>query len=160
MTDLGLTPVSCACGVTGLWEPNPNHAAAIDDLKRRCEMFGTLGLTKFYAPMTTTAKFTKDDYPPGVENMRQVGEVAKQFNMTGMAEFTRASTYVATLGTMLQMKRAAAHPNFKLLLDCYHFWSGRVSSKISIGSNRATSATCTFRTSPTCRESCSNRRRA
>ena len=27
LTDLGLTPVSCACGVQGLWEPNPNHAA-------------------------------------------------------------------------------------------------------------------------------------
>src|SRR5882672_6778797 len=51
LTDNGLTPVSCACGVNGLWEPNPNHAAALDDLKRRCEMFGTLGLTKFYAPV-------------------------------------------------------------------------------------------------------------
>src|SRR6266581_2797875 len=24
-----------------------------------------------------------------------------------------------------QMTRAAAHPNFKLLFDCYHFWSGQ-----------------------------------
>ena len=27
LTDLGLTPVSAACGVQGIWEPNPNHAA-------------------------------------------------------------------------------------------------------------------------------------
>lgn len=125
LTDNGLTPVSCACGVNGLWEPNPNHAAALDDLKRRCEMFATLGLARFYAPVTTTAKVTDDDYKAGADNMRQVGEIARQFNMTGMAEFTRASSFIATLGTMLQMKRAAAHPNFTLLFDCYHFWSGQ-----------------------------------
>ena len=43
LTDLGLTPVSCACGVGGLWEPNPNHAAALENLKKRCEMFAALG---------------------------------------------------------------------------------------------------------------------
>src|SRR5213596_129419 len=62
LTDLGLTPVSAACGVGGLWEPNPNHAAALENLKRRCEMFGTLGLTRIYAPTATTQKFTQDDY--------------------------------------------------------------------------------------------------
>jgi len=125
LTDLGLTPVSCACGVSGLWEPNPNHAAALENLKARCEVFATLGLARFYAPVTATAKFTLDDYKAGVDNMRQVGDLARQFNMTGMAEFTRASTFISTLGTMLQMKRAAAHPNFTLLFDCYHFWSGQ-----------------------------------
>src|SRR5437016_2964835 len=51
LTDNGLTPVSAACGVGGLWEPNPNHAAALDNLKKRCEMFGELGLTRIYAPV-------------------------------------------------------------------------------------------------------------
>src|SRR5436190_16980192 len=99
LTDNGLTPVSCACGVNGLWEPNPNHAAAIESLKKRCELLATLGLTHFYAPVTPTTKFTSDDYKTGVENMRKVGDVAKQFNMTAMFEFTRASTFIATLGT-------------------------------------------------------------
>src|SRR6478752_3355345 len=61
MTDLGLTPVSAACGVGGLWEPNPNHAAALENLKKRCEMFATLGLTRIYSPTATTQKFTQDD---------------------------------------------------------------------------------------------------
>src|SRR5437763_8630498 len=43
LTDNGLTPVSCACGVNGLWEPNPNHAAAIESLKKRCEQLTVLG---------------------------------------------------------------------------------------------------------------------
>ena len=50
LTDLGLTPVSCACGVGGLWEPNTNHAAALEDLKKRCEMFADAGLKHIYAP--------------------------------------------------------------------------------------------------------------
>jgi sugar phosphate isomerase/epimerase len=57
--------------------------------------------------------------------MRTVGEVAKQFRMTAMAEFTRASTFIATLGTMVRMIHDTAHPNLRMLFDCYHFWSGQ-----------------------------------
>ena len=124
LTDLGLTPVSGACGVGGLWEPNPNHAAALENLKKRCEMFAALGLTRIYAPTATTQKFTQDDYKTGADNMRQVGEIAKQFGMTAMAEAVRASTFISTLPTLLKMTRDAAHPNVAPLLDFYHFWSG------------------------------------
>ena len=44
--------------------------------------------------------------------------------MTMTAEFTRGSAFISTLPTMLKVTRAAAHPNVKPLLDCYHFWSG------------------------------------
>jgi 2-keto-myo-inositol isomerase len=124
LTDLGLTPVSCACGVAGLWEPNPNHAAALENLKKRCEMFASLGLSRIYAPVATTQKFTQDDYKTGADNMRAVGEIAKQFQMTAMAEAVRTSTFISTLPTLLKMTRAAGHPNMAPLLDCYHFWSG------------------------------------
>jgi 2-keto-myo-inositol isomerase len=124
LTDLGLTPVSCACGVQGLWEPNPNHAAALENLKKRCEMFAELGLTRIYAPTATTQKVTLDDYKTGVDNMRAVGEIAKQFRMTALAEFVRTSSFISTLTTLLKMTRLAAHPNMGPLLDCYHFWSG------------------------------------
>src|ERR1700686_5862416 len=49
LTDLGLTPVHAATGVTGLWEPNPNRTASLENLKKRCEMFATLGLNHVYA---------------------------------------------------------------------------------------------------------------
>jgi len=87
-------------------------------------MFGTLGLNHIYAPTATTQKFTQDDYKAGVDNMREVGEVAKQFQMTAMAEAVRTSTFISTLTTLLKMTRAAGHPNLAPLLDCYHFWSG------------------------------------
>ena len=124
LTDLGLTPVSCACGVQGLWEPNPNRAASLENLKKRCEMFAALGLNRIYSPTATTQKFTLDDYKTGVDNMREVGEIAKQFRMTAMAEFVRTSSFISTLTTLLKMTRLAAHPNVAPLLDCYHFWSG------------------------------------
>ena len=124
LTDLGLTPVSAACGVGGLWEPNPTHAESLENLKKRCEMFATLGLTRIYSPTGTTQKFTQDDYNAGVDNVREVGDIARQFRMTAMAEFVRSSTFISTLTTLLKMTRAAAHPNVAPLLDCYHFWSG------------------------------------
>jgi sugar phosphate isomerase/epimerase len=124
LTDNGLTPVSAACGVAGLWEPNPNHASALDTLRMRCEMFATLGLPHIYQPVGGMQKFTEDDYKTGADNARSVGEVAKEFRMTVMAEFVRGSSFISTLPTALQVMRAAAHPNVAIVFDCYHFWSG------------------------------------
>jgi len=124
ITDLGLTLVHGATGVGGLLESNANHAAALDNLKKRCEMFAALGLKGVYTTSTTTQKFTVEDYRAGAENMHQAGDVAKQFNMSLRIEFVRTSSFVSTLPTALKMTRAAAHPNVAVLLDCYHFWSG------------------------------------
>ena len=124
LTDQGLTPVSCACGVFGLWEPNPNRAAAVENFKKRCDQFAMLGLKRIYSPTATTQKISSDDYKAGADNMREIGEIAKQFGMIAMAEAVRTSTFISALPTLLQMTRAAAHPNIAPLLDCYHFWSG------------------------------------
>jgi sugar phosphate isomerase/epimerase len=124
ITDLGLNLVHAATGVTGLWEPNPNRAAALDDLKKRCEMYANMGLNRVYAATATSKKVTVEDYEAGPENMHDAGEVAKQFNMSLRIEFLRTSTFISTLPTILKMTRAAAHPNIVPMLDCYHFWSG------------------------------------
>lgn len=87
-------------------------------------MFAAMGIEKIYAPTTTTGKFTLDDYKSGAQNMHQVGEIARQYHLTAMVEFVRASSFVCTLPTLLNMTRAAAHPNLRPMLDCYHFWSG------------------------------------
>jgi 2-keto-myo-inositol isomerase len=124
LTDLGLTPVCCACDQFGLWEPNPTRAAAVENFKKRCERFAALGLTRIYSPTPTTLKFTPEDYKAGADNMREVGEIAGQFGMKAMVEAVRSSTFISTLPTLLSMTRAAAHPNVAPLLDFYHFWSG------------------------------------
>jgi 2-keto-myo-inositol isomerase len=124
ITDLGLNLVHAATGVTELWEPNPNRAAALDNLKRRCEMYASMGLNRAYASTATGKKVTEDDYKAGADNMHDAGEVAKQFNMSLRIEFLRTSTFISTLPTILKMTRAAAHPNISPMLDFYHFWSG------------------------------------
>ncbi len=122
--DLGLNLVHAATGVTELWEPNPNHDAALDNLKKRCEMYATMGLNRIYASTATSKKVTEEDYKAAPDNMYDAGEVAKQFDMKLRIEFLRTSTFISTLPTLLKLMRAAAHPNIEPLLDCYHFWSG------------------------------------
>jgi 2-keto-myo-inositol isomerase len=124
LTDLGLTPVSASCGVGGIFEPNPNRASALDNLKRRCEMFASLGLPRIYSTTGTTERFTQDDYKTAAANMREVGEIARQFGLVAMAEALRTSTFISTLSSLLKVTREANHPNMKPLLDFYHFWSG------------------------------------
>lgn len=124
LTDLGLTPVCGACGVVGLWEPNPKRPALLDEFKRRCEMFKTLGLARIYSPTVTTAAFKADDYKAGADNMREVATIAKQFEMLVMAEAVRNSTFISTLPTLLRLVREAAHPSMAALFDFYHFYSG------------------------------------
>lgn len=124
ISDLGLELVHGATGVTEIWEPSPNRAASLDNLKRRCDMFANMGLHRVYSPTTCTRKITADDYKAGVDNMREAGEVAKQFNTSLRLEFLRSSTFISTLPTILKMTREAAHPNIAPMLDCYHFWSG------------------------------------
>src|SRR5262245_15719162 len=122
--DLGLTAVSGACGVNGLIEPNPKRTAAIDDFKKRCDQFATLGLTRVYSTTATTIKPAEDDYKQAGDNLREIGDVARQFKLTAMFEFVRQSTFASTLRTLLGITRAAAQPNVGVLFDFYHFWSG------------------------------------
>jgi sugar phosphate isomerase/epimerase len=122
LTDLGLTPVMCASGVFGIWEPGDNRPMLLDSFKRRCEQFATLGLTRIYTPSAATQRYSADDYKSGPDRMREVGDIARQFGMTALIEATRASTYVAALPTMLTLTRASG--NVRPLLDFYHFWSG------------------------------------
>ena len=123
-SDLNLTPVSGACGVTGLLEPNPRRTAALDDFKKRCAMWAELGIPRIYATTQTTIVPKADDYKAAAGNVHDVGEIAKEHGLTAMFEFTRTSTFASTLRTLLSITRAAAHPNVGPLFDCYHFWSG------------------------------------
>jgi 2-keto-myo-inositol isomerase len=96
----------------------------LDDLKTTAEMTAALGVDRIVCPCGTTATYTADHYKRGVENLREAGDVAKQFGVTVMLEFMRGSTFIGTLPTALNTVREAAHPNVKPMFDCYHFWAG------------------------------------
>lgn len=124
LTDLNLIAVSGVTGVFGLWEPNPKFEANLEAFRRRCEQFAHLGAPVVYSPCVTQERFTADDYKRGLDNIRRVAAIAQDFKLKVAAEFVRNSTYMASLPTALRLKREAAHPNFGILFDCYHFWSG------------------------------------
>jgi len=124
VTDLGLTPVSCASVLPDFWIPGPNRAAALETWKKRCDQFSTFGLSHIYCPAVTSRKVTADDYKGAVDCIREGGEAAAQNKMTAMIEFARNSSFISTLTTALKLIREAAHPNVHPMLDCYHFWSG------------------------------------
>ena len=116
ITDLGLNPVQGATGVTELFEPNPNRSAALDNLKRRCEMYASMGLSRVYATTATSKKITEEDYKAAPENIHDAGEVAKQFSMSLRIEFLRNSTFISTLPTILKMTRAR---RIRILRPCW-----------------------------------------
>ena len=124
LADLGLTPVSGACGVNGLIEPNAGRAAALDSFKKRCEMWAEIGIPRIYSTTATTIKPAPDDYKSAADNVREVARIAAQFKLIAAFEFVRQSTFASTLPTILSITRAANEPNLGPLFDFYHFWSG------------------------------------
>jgi 2-keto-myo-inositol isomerase len=104
--------------------PIPKFEENLEAFKKRCEQFAELGAPLVYSPCATSAKFTPDDYGGSLQNIRHAAEVARQFQLKVAAEFVRNSTFLASLPTALRLHREAAHSNFGILFDCYHFWSG------------------------------------
>lgn len=122
--DLGLSAVSSQAVLPDLWIPGPARAASLETWKKRCEQFSSLGLPRLYCPSVTTRKVTPDDYKATPGCIHESGEIAKQYNLTTMIEFTRTSTHLATLTSALKMIREAGHPNVRPMMDFFHFWSG------------------------------------
>lgn len=122
--DLGLTPVCSTPGLADFWNPNPTRKASLEVWKKRCEQFATFGVKNIYTSANTAMKIKADDYKEGPACMREAAEISKQYGMTSLIEFTRSSTYISTLSTLLKLTREAAHPNVKPMLDFYHFYSG------------------------------------
>lgn len=124
LSDNGLTPVHGTVGQFGLIEPNEKHAAAIDQLKRRLEMFAVLGIKKVYTTTIGGPKVALEDYAKIADQLRVVGDAAQAFDAVFSIECVRASNYMSTLLTGLRVTRQAAHPNVGVMFDFYHFWSG------------------------------------
>ena len=123
LSDLGMTAVSSS-GVRGLAEPSNARPKILEELRATCELIAGLGVDRIVCPCGTTATYVADDYKRGVDNLREAGDIAKQFGLTVMLEFMRGSTFIGTLPTALNTVREAAHPNVKPMLDCYHYWAG------------------------------------
>ena len=124
LSDLNLVPASAAVVLQDIWLPGPARAESLEAWRRGCEQMANLGLQKVYSPSVTNRRLTPDDFAATPQAIYEAGEIAAEFDLTAMIEFTRTSTHLATLTSSLEMIRAAGHPNVRPMLDFFHFWSG------------------------------------
>ncbi len=124
MTDSGLTPVSAAAVLPDIWIPGPERQASLETWRRRCDQYVQLGLEKIYAPSITRRPVTPEDFAATPDAIREVGEITSEYGLTAMIEFTRTSTHLATLPSVLRAIHEADHPSIRPMLDFFHFWSG------------------------------------
>jgi sugar phosphate isomerase/epimerase len=128
LADLGLKVVACS-GQTGLVDPNPARPQNLEDLKWKCELMQGLGCDRLATPSasppyTDCLRFTESDYERGLDNLREAAEIARPYGVTLMLEFIRLTNFCGSLPTALKLVRAANHPNARVMLDTFHFWTG------------------------------------
>jgi 2-keto-myo-inositol isomerase len=123
LDDLGLKAVSSS-NQLGLPEPGDTRARSLEDLKWKVELAQQIGADRLVCPSAGAGTYTLDDYKRGVDNMREAAEIAKPFGITLMLEFARTSRFAACLPTALKLVRETNHPNFRVMMDTWHFWGG------------------------------------
>ena len=123
LDDLGLRAVSSSNQLQ-LPEPGNARTQALEDLKWKVELAKTIGADRLVTPSAGTGVYTEDDYKKGIDNMREAAEIAKPFGVTLMLEFARTSRFAACLPTALKLVREVNHPNYKVMMDTWHFWGG------------------------------------
>ncbi len=124
LDDLGMTPVSASTGLPDLWIPGPEREASLEEWRRRCDQYAALGLNKLYSASVTSRPVSVEDFAATPASVREAADIAAEYGLTCMIEFMRTSTHLATLGSALSVTRAADHPNLKMMIDFFHFWSG------------------------------------
>ena len=124
LEDLDLTPVSAAVVLQDIWLPGPARAESLEAWRRGCDQFANLGLQRIYSPSVTNRPVTADDFAATPDCIGEAGDIAAEYGLTAMIEFTRTSTHLSTLTSSLQVIRAAARPNVRPMIDFFHFWSG------------------------------------
>ena len=124
LDDLGQTPVCAAVALPDLWIPGPQREESLESWRRSCDQLAELGLEKIYSPSITFREVTADDFAATPAAVREVAEISAEYGLTCMIEFLRNSNHLATLGSALNVTRAADHPNIRPMIDFFHFWSG------------------------------------
>jgi 2-keto-myo-inositol isomerase len=133
--DLDITLVAAAGAQRGLVEPRAERAANLEGMKGFLTLAHAVGIPRMVMPSLTVdhlnpdasgliSTYTLDDYKRAVDNLREVGEIAKPYGVTMMFEFVRGTVFVNSLPTALRLVREANHPNVRVMIDTYHFWGG------------------------------------
>jgi 2-keto-myo-inositol isomerase len=124
LNDLGLRAVSSSNQLF-LEEPGERRASSLEALRWKVELAEIIGADRLVVPSAASGRYDSVDvYSEVVDNLREAAEIARPHNVSLMVEFTRASTLINNLRTALMVVRRADHPNLRVMLDTFHFWSG------------------------------------
>src|SRR5262245_869167 len=123
LDSLGLRPASTSNQLF-LMEPGEQRLKSIEELKWKVELIQAIGGDRLVTPSAGTGTYTEDDFKRGIDNMREAAEIARPFGVTLMLEFARTSRFAASLPTALSLVRELNHPNYRVMMDTYHFWGG------------------------------------
>ena len=123
LDDLGLRAVSSSNQLF-LEESGPRRAPSVEDLRWKVELAEIIGADRLVIPSAASEPHTIDDYPEVIDNLREAADIAAPHGVTLMVEFTRLSTLINNLRTALRVVREADHPNLRVMMDTFHFWSG------------------------------------
>ena len=123
LDDLGLRPASTSNQLF-LMEPGEQRLKSIEELKWKVELIQAIGGDRLVTPSAGTGTYTEDDFKRGIDHMREAAEIARPFGVTLMLEFARTSRFAGSLPTALSLVRETKHPNYRVMMDTYHFWGG------------------------------------
>ena len=123
LDDLGLKVASCSNQLF-LEESGPRRATVLEDLKWKVDLAEIIGADRMVVPSAASEPHSIDDYDQVIANLREAADIAEPHQVTLMVEHTRLSTLINNLRTALMVVRKADHPNLKVMLDTFHFWSG------------------------------------
>ncbi len=123
LDDLGLRPASTSNQLF-LMEPGEQRLKSVEEQKWKVELIQAIGGDRLVTPSAGTGTYTEDDFKRGIDNMRDAAEIARPFGVTLMLEFARTSRFAGSLATALWLVRETRHPNYRVMMDTYHFWGG------------------------------------
>ena len=123
LDDLGLRVVSSSNQLF-LDEAGPQRDQALEDLRWKLDLMAAIGADRLVCPSVASQTHVRDDYDGLIERYHEAAELARPYGACLMLEFTRTSRLVSNLRTALMVVRRLGHPNFRLMLDTYHFWAG------------------------------------
>ncbi len=115
-----------ACFVAGLITSTGDaKRKAFDAAKARFELCQELGAKVICCVADGPAAPTLDDYHTAAEQTREVCDLAGSFGLSVALEFVAGFPFIGTLATTAKVVNDADHVNLGILLDCFHFWTGR-----------------------------------
>ncbi|MBI3693510.1 MAG: sugar phosphate isomerase/epimerase [Acidobacteria bacterium] len=126
LKDNGLKSVSAGGTPPGIFFPRlPDRDKRMDGLRRVLELCRELEAPVIVSPSAVREPDVKaDDYQAAVDVARQIGEIAKSFDVRIAVECIKGSTFLGCLTSVLELCRKARHEFVRPMVDTFHLYAG------------------------------------